>query len=338
MAEKAGEHTNSTHGEAGIHEKPHRIDASTTVGMTAEQAQQFETDGFFVIPDCLSSPELQTLLAASEELAEQYRRDKDGDKSTPFQVRNVLARHPAFLELVDHPKILPIVVAAIGPDIQIRTSHLDYRPPYPPGSEDQVGGVGFGKSDAYTPQRNWHPDLAPQLSAVAVGGPAQDMVQFFELKVFYALFDMTASGCGNLWLAKGSHRRTRGELAACQADLVEPPGATELKVPAGAAVLWRTACWHCVGPNTSPATRKILHIGYHHRWLRPTDYTDQDPALLASCSPVRRQLLGAMPEGRDPLGSNPDWEPASKFWQPSFDDVPLRAEAERWQAAAAAKL
>ena len=99
MAEKVGEQTNSKcamgRGEAGIHEKPHRIEhASTTAGMTAEQSQQFETDGFFVIPDCLSSPELQTLLAASEELAEQYRRDKDGDESILSQVRNVLARHP----------------------------------------------------------------------------------------------------------------------------------------------------------------------------------------------------------------------------------------------------
>ena len=27
------------------------------------------------------------------------------------------------------------------------------------------------------------------------------------------------SRCGNLWLAKGSHRRTRGELADCQVHL-----------------------------------------------------------------------------------------------------------------------
>ena len=81
-------------------------------------------------------------------------------------------------------------------------------------------------------------------------------------------------------------------------------GAIELRLPAGAVVLWRTckctsnphlpfacdslrgkgselrllvfvACWHCVGPQLGLETRKIVHIGYHHRWLRPTDYNEQ---------------------------------------------------------------
>ena len=122
--------------------------------------------------------------------------------------------------------------------------------------------------------------------------------------------------------------------AACQ----QPEGAVEMRLPAGAAVLWRTAVWHCVGPQTSNIIRKIIHIGYHHRWLRPTDYTQQATALLARSSPVRRQLLGAMPEGHDPMGSHgdADWAPASKYWQPHEDDVPLRAEAKRWAQASEA--
>ena len=68
----------------------------------------------------------------------------------------------------------------------------------------------------------------------------------------------------------------------------------ELKLPAGSAVLWRTATWHCVGPNLSQKTRKIMHVGYHWRWLRPTDYIQQDPDLVERSSPIRRQLLGAM--------------------------------------------
>ena len=35
--------------------------------------------------------------------------------------------------------------------------------------------------------------------------------------------------------------------------------AVEVKLPAGSAVLWRTATWHCVGPNQSQKTRKIMH-------------------------------------------------------------------------------
>ena len=44
---------------------------------------------------------------------------------------------------------------------------------------------------------------------------------------------------------------------------IEPTEAVELKLLPGAAVLWRTATWHCVGPNLSNKTRKIMHVGYH---------------------------------------------------------------------------
>ena len=148
-----------------------------------------------------------------------------------------------------------------------------------------------------------------------------------EMKVFYVLSDMRESNCGNLWLAPGSHRQPRSMLAALQRAGEQPPGAVELRLAPGAAVIWRTAVWHCVGPQLSPRTRTIIHIGYHHRWLRPTDYVTQDKDLLSRCDPVRRQLLGALPVGTDPLGEDSAWAPASKFWQPGEDDVPLRGWA-----------
>ena len=42
--------------------------------------------------------------------------------------------------------MLPLVVEAIGTDIQIRTSHLDYRPPYPDGIH--TGGVGLDDGES----------------------------------------------------------------------------------------------------------------------------------------------------------------------------------------------
>lgn len=107
---------------------------------------------------------------------------------------------------------------------------------------------------------------------------------------------------------------------------VDPAEAVELLLPPGSAVLWRTATWHCVGPNQSQQTRKIMHIGYHHRWLRPTDYMQQDPALIERSSPIRRQLLGALPSGDNPLGDDPDFHPSSQYWlTKNREDVPLRA-------------
>ena len=239
-------------------------------------------------------------------------------------MRNALAQHDAFLDLIDHPRILPLVIDAIGWNIQIRTTHLDYRPPYP--QDIRAGAIGTGQgSDQQAGYRNlkWHPDLAsPELF---LAHSLDGRLPFMEIKVFYTLFDMTQSGCGNLWLVPGSYKRPPSELHAMK-NLVPAEQSLELKLPAGSAVLWRTATWHCVGPNQSQQTRKIMHVGYHYRWLRPTEYIEQNPELLVRSSPIRQQLLGALPNDKNPLGNNPEIAPSSQYWNTA--DLPLRTWAE----------
>ena len=151
---------------------------------------------------------------------------------------------------------------------------------------------------------------------------------FMELKVFYVLSDLSESQSGNLWLVPGSHLRSPKELAQMGRQ-VDPNEALELRLRPGAAVLWRTAVWHCVGPNLSRRTRKIMHVGYHYRWLRPTDYISQDQSLIDRSSPIRKQLLGALASGGHPLGSDPEIHPSSQYWlTKDQDDMPLRAWAE----------
>ena len=72
-----------------------------------------------------------------------------------------------------------------------------------------------------------------------------------------------------------------------------------------------------------------MHVGYHYRWLRPADYTQQDPDLIAGSSPIRRQLLGALATNNNPLGNDPDFHPSSQYWIPQdWDDGPLKAWVE----------
>ena len=297
------------------------------LAMTPDQERDFDERGFVVLEDFLTPGVLARLSAAADEVVGRIQREKGLGAESHFQVRNALAHHDAFLDLVDHPRILPLVVDAIGWNIQIRTTHLDYRPPYPADLREGEVGVGKG-ADQEAGYRNvaWHPDLAsPELfQAPSLDG----RLPFMEIKVFYPLFDMTESDCGNLWLAPGSHIRTPRELTEMGRRVPEEQ-TLELKLRAGSAVLWRTAVWHCVGPNLSDKTRKIIHVGYHYRWLRPTDYIQQDAELLKRCSPIRQQLLGALPSGADPLGEDPEVAPSSQYWlTKKSDDVPLRAWAE----------
>ena len=299
-----------------------------SLSMTEKQKRDFETDGFIIIDPFFTPEELDRLLAAVDEVAGKVQSSKGLGPDDPFAIRNALAHHDAFLDLVDHPRMLPLVIDAIGWNIQIRTTHLDYRPPYPDNLD--AGEVGSGKGeDHQSGYRNvvWHPDLAADhlFEAPSLDG----RLPFMEIKAFYVLSDLTESNSGNLWMVPGSHNRKPQELR----DLgltIDPADAVELKLSPGAAVLWRTATWHCVGPNLSNNIRKIMHVGYHYRWLRPTDYIQQDPALLSRCSPIRRQLLGAMATGNDPLGDDPVFHPSSQHWiTHDENDVPLRAWVEQ---------
>ena len=298
-----------------------------SIAMTPQQRADFDEQGFIILEDFLKPEEVDILLAAVDEVAERVRVVEGLGPNDPFAVRNALSQHEAFLDLIDHPRMLPLVVDAIGWNIQIRTTHLDYRPPYPDGLEPGALGVGDG-ADQEVGYRNlsWHPDLASDYLFMA---PSMDgRLPFMEMKVFYVLSDLSQSQSGNLWLVPGSHLRSPSELREMGRQ-VDPSEALELRLKPGAAVLWRTAVWHCVGPNLSNRARKIMHVGYNYRWLRPTDYITQDQALIDRSSPVRKQLLGALASGGDPLGSESAFHPSSQYWlTKNEDDTPLRAWAE----------
>ena len=145
--------------------------------------------------------------------------------------------------------MLPLVVDAIGWNIQIRTTHLDYRPPYPEGLEPGELGTGAG-ADHTAGYKNlvWHPDLAgPYLfEAPSLDG----RLPFMEIKVGYYLSDLTERNSGAICLVPGSHRRTPQELRDMNYR-VPADQFIELNVPANTALLWRTQVWHCVTPNLS---------------------------------------------------------------------------------------
>jgi ectoine hydroxylase-related dioxygenase (phytanoyl-CoA dioxygenase family) len=299
----------------------------TNLAMTPEQRRDFDEKGFVVLEDFFTAEELDRLLSAIDEVAARVRQAKGLGPEAHWAIRNALAHHEAFLDLVDHPRILPYVVDAIGWNVQIRTTHLDYRPPYP---KDLVPGeLGTGKGEDHKAgYRNvvWHPDLAgPYLFE----GPSHDgLLPWMEIKVGYYLSDLTELNSGELWLAPGSHKRKPQELRDLEFR-VPADQAMPLRVRAGTALVWRTAVWHAVAPNLSDRIRKVMYYGYHYRWLRPTDYIAQDPELIRRSSPIRRQLLGALATDDNPLGKDPEFEPSNEYWIPkNWENVPLKQWAE----------
>src|ERR1700687_5442924 len=114
------------------------------LAMTAQQRRSFDEQGFILIENFFNPAELDRLLRAIDEVAARVRAEKNLSENDPFALRNPLTHHEAFLDLIDNPRILPLVVDAIGWNIQIRTTHLDVRPPYPAGLEAGERGSGAG--------------------------------------------------------------------------------------------------------------------------------------------------------------------------------------------------
>src|SRR5260370_8589685 len=103
------------------------------LAMTAQQRQSFDEQGFILIENFFNPTEFDRLLRAIDEVAERVRAEKGLNENDPFALRNALTHHEALSSLIDNPRILPLVVDAIGWNIQNRTTPLAGRPPHPDG-------------------------------------------------------------------------------------------------------------------------------------------------------------------------------------------------------------
>ena len=84
------------------------------IAMTAQQEGDFNEKGFIILDEFLAEDELDRVLSAVGEVVAMMKRTRDLEPNQPFAIRNLLSHDEAFLDLIDHPRILPLVVDAIG--------------------------------------------------------------------------------------------------------------------------------------------------------------------------------------------------------------------------------
>lgn len=262
----------------------------------ADHKAAFDRDGFLIVRDALPAELLERLIAASDRLYREGVQVSGLSERNHWQMRHCIGADPVFLEVLDNPAILPLVVDILGWDIHLITSHLIVRPPSPAGTDRFFKGEGWHRDGG---QSSWemtepHPRLF--------------------LKVAYFLSDQSEPGRGNTMVVPGSNRLTGPPAQSPEAP--HPYGAIEICGKPGDAFLFEQRTWHAVGPNFSDITRKSLFMGYGFRWVRAMDYLVPDEHLLARTdSPIRRQLLG---EIKTPMG----------VYLPTDADVPLRAQSK----------
>ena len=231
----------------------------------------FERDGFVIVPERFAPKELQRLEAAVDRVWEA-----EAGSAGAFHRLAFAGLDEAFLGYVDHPGCLPLVSAVLGSNIYVYHCHLDIHPP----------------EECAEPRWRWHQDGGRQ--NVELESPRPRL----SVKVAYFLTDVPTAEHGALRVVPGSH--VRDTLSRDR----EPFGAMPLLVEAGSAVIFdRPVFWRARGDNVSDRTRKALFYGYTHRWIRPRDELTLDPG------PARRPDPAPSAAARLRRGTSDYWFP-----------------------------
>ena len=241
--------------------------------------EQFDTEGFCVIPELLDEAQLERqrqALAPWVDAGPMGRNVFEGTRT--HRIYAMLAKDPVFAELVAHPVSLAWAEHFLGQSCLLSAClaiHLQ------PGESAQP----------------WHTDDG-HISLT----PPHDLL---GVSTFWALDDTTVEN-GATEVLPGSHRWSETEFPgvlrdqdfATGADVAGDPGshpdAVKVIMPAGSLMIARGDLWHRGGANRSDTARCLITPQYCAGWLRPLE------SMLLSVPPERaaalpervRELLG----------------------------------------------
>jgi ectoine hydroxylase-related dioxygenase (phytanoyl-CoA dioxygenase family) len=251
--------------------------------LTAEQQNHWHEEGYVILKQVLSPPEVDSLLKAVESAIETYVQETPHLQSTTskfgkgaYTIIRAIEQTDALDPLTDHPNTFGTILSLMGPYLQIMGTQIYVRHPH----DDAL--MGF------------HTDAGPSLQQIhphPQSLPLQFKVQFF-------LTDLSQPDAGNFMCVPGSHKKPYPSKAFEKG--IYPEGATQVLAEAGDAVMFPWALWHGVGPNKTDRIRKSVTFRYGQMWSRPYDYERLPAHVHQRMTPRRRRLFGDMGEGYHP--------------------------------------
>jgi len=174
-----------------------------------EQIRQFDEKGYLIVRNVLDKKTISRLVVASDHLIDSDLETNRQSNPTGLYdgFRNTITLNDAYIPLIRHPKILPLVVHLLGSNLQLMTSHLIYK--YP---------------NLDTPETHrapgWHRDYLQAMMALG-----HHSIPRIELKCAFYFTDLSQPKSGNTMVVPGSNLLTKTlEIPKGQAD---PAGAIE---------------------------------------------------------------------------------------------------------------
>jgi ectoine hydroxylase-related dioxygenase (phytanoyl-CoA dioxygenase family) len=252
-----------------------------------EQIRQFDEQGYLIVRNALDDDAIAKLTEASDRLVDSDLETNRQSNPTGLYdgFRNTVTLDDAFIPLMTHPKILPLVVHLLGSNLQLMTSHLIYKYPNPPDTPSTHRAPG------------WHRDYMQAMQALG-----DYSIPRIELKCAYYFTDLSQPKSGATMLVPGSNQsREPVKIPAGQAD---PVGAIEPSLQPGDCLLFENRTWHAGAVNLSEQTRKGIMVGYGYRWVMPMDFRRQEASFIEKLTPLERFLAGEQYD--DVKGFQPD--------------------------------
>ena len=215
--------------------------------LTAAQVEQFDRDGYVVVPDAFDADLVARVTAeideAEAEVEALLRASEDerlfiAEAGAITFVPHLVTRSPALRSFALHPFFAGVAADLIGPDVNLYWDQAVYKKPQKPR------------------RFPWHQD-----NGYTYVEPQQ------YLTCWVALTDATvANGCPQV--LPGLHRA--GTLAHTYVEPLgyelqlepDPAEVVVAEVPAGGVVLFSSLTPHLTGPNTTDAVRKAYILQY----------------------------------------------------------------------------
>ena len=247
--------------------------------ITQDEKQQFLEQGYLHVPGVLQGEHLA-------QIQSEFDRVWNTEDGPPISVsaRNLL-KHPAFVELVEHPPILDRHRAIFGQRVQLLQYDL----------------MRQGPRNTSFPERGWHRDF---------GHPGDYPVTINTLVFLDDLDEAT----GPTRVVPGTHR---GEALPPKGRENEPlPGEVAVYAKAGDAIFINGAIWHSGARNQGDGQRRGIYLYYGYSWMRRFDGQDQGenraahdvpPQALQGAGETRRRLLGDLYDHSDYAYDHQGW-------------------------------
>ena len=206
-----------------------------------------------------------------------FTKNKNELNSTNIcEIRNIIEKSPAFLQLIDIEPVFSLLVEIMGPTIQLCISQALRRPP------------GLNKIAGYI-----HTDGGISMANIHLKRFSKPLM----IKVQYFLSKTNAKEAGNFAFVPNTHLKRFPILNKNKLKNLDE-NACQLNVDPGDVILFVNSLWHGVSKNDSDTERQSIAFGYNHLFMRPLDYNIPSDKLLRNCSPRQQRLLGFINNGR----------------------------------------